>query len=269
MKINENLTMAERMKAAVVAKIIQRGLVQQNDASKIKLSDIPYFVEWATGFGGVWLVGETEEGQEFFYTPDQWDTLDDGVREIHLKRAAGILLRAKGKEFVIALQDCPDMYAWCPPIEGEEDTPVQVDITNRSGSMWAAIDFEGPNNTSILVAAESPAAIAAVNYKTTGIHGAALADWYLPTYGEWLLIFTYRNKINSALKSFFGTNNYIAQAAFWTSTPSGSTTAWGLSNPSTTSYTTSATNYPRTNQMKVRSCSQYKCTKKFMIYGKN
>lgn len=262
MKVNENLTLAERMKAAAVAKIVRAGLVPEGDATRIHLSDVPYFLDWANGFGGIWLVGETDTGEEFFYTPDTWNALDNATREARLKRAAGMLFRAKGQEFVIALQDCPNTYTWCE--EG-----IKIDIPIRSGAMFAAIDFNGAENTTVLVAAESSAAIAAENYKQTGIHGAALADWYLPAYGHWVLIFSYRNKINTALKAFFGTNNYLMQAAFWSSTPQSTTGAWDLSNPSSTSYIAGADIKPWTEQLKVRACSQYKCTKRFMIYGKD
>lgn len=267
MKVNENLTMAERMKAAIVAKIVQAGLVAEGDASRIRLSDVPYFIDWATGFGGIWLVGETVAGEEFFYSPEQWAALDDATRAARLSRAAGMLFRAQGQEFVIALQDCPETYTWCP--EPEDDTPVQVEITNKGGSMSAAIDFDGPGNTAALLATDSPAAIAAVNYKTTGIHGAALADWYLPAFGQWSLVFAYRNRVNAALKSFFGVNTYIAQATFWSSTAQDNIRAWPLSNPGTTSYLHSPSGSLRTTLNKVRSCSQYKCTKRFMIYGKD
>ncbi len=268
MKVNENLTLAERMKAAIVAKIVRAGLVPEGEAQRITLADVPYFMDWATGFGGIWLVGETEAGEEFFYTPDQWNTLDDATREARLKRAAGMLFRAKGQEFTIALQDCPDSYMWCPEIP-EDAEQIVVDIINRGGSQWAAIDFDGQKNTDALLAVDSPAAIAAVKYKETGIHGAALADWYLPAFGHWTLIFAYRNKVNAALKAFFGTNNYLTQATFWSSTPADTIRAWTLPNPSTTAYETSGSNFLRTAQYKVRACSQYKCNKRFMIYGKD
>lgn len=268
MKVNENLTMAERMKAAIVAKIVRAGLVAERDASRIRLSDVPYFIDWATGFGGIWLVGETTAGEEFFYTPGQWNALDDATRAARLSRAAGMLFRAHGQEFVIALQDCLDTYAWCPqPDEG--DTPVRVEITNKSGLLGAAIDFDGPGNTTALLATESPAAAAAVGYKATGIYGASLADWYLPSFGQWLSIFAYRNRVNAALKSFFGVNNYITQATFWTSTPADNIRAWIFSNPGTASCVTGSNNALRTTSNKVRACSQYKCTKRFMIYGKD
>lgn len=262
MKVNENLTLAERMKAAAVTKIIRAGLVQEGDAGRIRLSDIPYFIDWATGFGGLWLVGETATGEEFFYTPDKWDALPDTQRESLLKQATGMLVRAKGHEFTLALQDCPDTYEWC-----QED--AFVDIANRSGLNSALTDFDGQKNTKALIAAGSPAAIAAENYKNTGIHNASAADWYLPAYGEEYLIFAYRNKINAALKTFFGTNNYLTQAVFWTSTPNTNAAAWILSNPSTSSYVSSGTYDSRSATNKVRACSQYKCTKRFMIYGKD
>lgn len=268
MKVNENLTLAERMKAAVIAKIVRTGLVPEGEAHRITLADVPYFMEWATGFGGIWLVGETEAGEEFFYTPDQWNALDATTREARLKRAAGMLFRAKGQEFTIALQDCPDSYAWCPEVP-EDAEQIVVDITIRNGSQWAAIDFNGQENTDALLSVDSPAAIAAVKYKETGIHGAALADWYLPAYGHWALIFTYRNRVNAALKAFFGTNYYLTQATFWSSTPSDSIRAWTLPNPSSATYGTSSSNPLRTAQYKVRACSQYKCNKRFMIYGKD
>lgn len=268
MKVNENLTLAERMKAAIVAKIVRAGLVQEGEAQRITLSDVPYFMEWATGFGGIWLVGETEAGEEFFYTIDAWNALEDATREARLKRAAGILFRARGQEFTIAMQDCLDTYAWCPEVPEDADQIV-VNIPIRNGTQFAATDFNGLSNTAALLAVESPAAIAAVKYKETGIHGAELADWYLPGYGHWSLIFAYRNKINVALKAFFGVNNYLTQASFWTSTPADSLRAWVLPNPSTTAYTTGGSNPYRTAQYKVRACSQYKCNKRFMIYGKD
>lgn len=268
MKVNENLTLAERMKAAIVAKIVRAGLVPEGDAHRITLADVPYFMDWAAGFGGIWLVGETEAGEEFFYTTEQWNALDDATREARLKRAAGMLFRAKGREFIIALQDCPDSYAWVPEVP-EDAEQIVVDITIRGGVQWAAIDFDGQKNTDALLAVESPAATAAVKYKETGIHGAALADWYLPAYGHWALIFAYRNKVNAALKAFFGTNNYLTQASFWSSTPATTHHAWILPNPSTTAYGTGGSNPLRTTPYKVRACSQYKCNKRFMIYGKD
>lgn len=262
MKVNENLTLAERMKAAVVAKIVRAGLVQEGDAGRITLADVPYFLEWATGFGGIWLAGETEAGEEFFYTPDQWNALDDATRETRLKRAAGMLFRARGQEFTIALQDCPETYAWCA-----ED--IRPDISLKSGIYAAVIDNNGVGNTAALLAIDSPAAIAAVGYKEIGIHAAALADWYLPAHGQWWLIFSWRNRINAALKTFFGTNNYLTQAIFWSSTPYTNEHAWVLSNPSTTSFGAGGDTKIHTEQCKVRACSNYKCTKRFMIYGKN
>lgn len=266
MKVNENLTMAERMKAAIVAKIVRAGLVAERDASRIRLSDVPYFIDWATGFGGIWLVGETTAGEEFFYTPEQWNALDDATRGERLSRAVGMLFRAQRKEFVFALQDCPGTYAWC--LTSEDGTTPQVEITPRGGSQGAVIDFNGQENTTALLSVASPAAKAAVDYKATGIHGAAAADWYLPAFGHWALIFAYRNKVNAALKTFFGTNNYIAQATYWSSTPSDSIRAWTLPNPGTASCITNPNNPLRTTSNKVRACSQYKCTKRYLIHGK-
>lgn len=268
MKVIENLTLAERMKAAIVAKIVRAGLVPEGEAHRITLADVPYFMEWATGFGGIWLVGKTEAGEEFFYTTEQWNALDDATREARLKRAAGMLFRARGQEFTIALQDCPDSYAWSPEVP-EDAERIVVNIPNRSGVGSATIDFNGQKNTDALLAVESPAATAAVKYKETGIHGAGLADWYLPAYGHWALIFAYRNKVNAALKAFFGTNNYLTQATFWSSTPYDNERAGALSNPSATLYGAHYSNPLRTMQYKVRAVSQYKCTKRYMIYGKD
>lgn len=262
MKVNENLTLAERMKAAIVAKIVRAGLVPEREAQCITLADVPYYMDWATGFGGIWLVGETEAGEEFFFTPDQWNGLEDNTREQLCRHTVGMLFRARGREFVIALQDCPDTYAWSP--EG-----AKVDLTNRSSTFGAVLDFDGPGNTDKLLAVESAAAGAAVNYKNTGIHGAMLADWYLPACGQWWLIFAYRNKINAALKAFFGMNNNLAQASFWSSTPFDNSRACMLPNPAVSSFTTNVSNPYRTEQCKVRACSQYKCTKRYMIYGKD
>lgn len=268
MKINENLTLAERAKAAIVAKIVKGGFIREDESSRIRLSDVPYYLKWATGYGGIWLVGETEQGEEFFYTPAAWDGLTDEQRDILRPRAAGMLFRAFGHEFVIALQDCPDSHAWCPELD-ESGVPAQVEISNKSGINMANIDFDGAGNTEEMLKVECPAAIAAVNLKDEGIHGAGLADWYLPAYGQWSLIFMYRNKINAAIKTFLGAVSYLSQAVYWTSTPSGTTSAWVLSNPSLTSYTTGGDTRTRTEKCKVRACSQYKCTKRYMTYGED
>ena len=125
--------------------------------------------------------------------------------------AMGVLLVQGERSIIIALRDCND---------GEETTLTkQKDPSNLKGNyidtcIDAVADWNGQKNTEHL--------------KAVGLSDniSLSDDWYIPSMGEMLFIFTHRKEVNTALEKAGG--QPIADDWYWTSTESSATYAWTL-----------------------------------------
>ena len=102
-------------------------------------------------------------------------------------------------------------------------------LTNYSTANEAKSDFNGKNNTSIIVSihtslglnSSNSAAIACNEYSVEGVN---VGDWYLPALGELSYIFDNSSKVEASITSLgwiFGTDYY------WSSSEESGETAWG------------------------------------------
>lgn len=110
-------------------------------------------------------------------------------------------------------------------LDGFDDTQLidndktELDEPFYDSREGAYRDFNGKGNTKILLKKGSPAAKLCAKY-----HKGKLIDWWLPSFGEFDLMYRNKTAINKCLKACGG--DMLPDEWHWTSTPFSSRSAW-------------------------------------------
>lgn len=154
------------------------------------------------------------------YNPDDWNTANNDS-------AVGVAVVTDDCKFAITKGEKPQI-AWSAALYGTDVSG----LTNYDDKSQAVTDFNGENNTSIIIEAASTedASNNAAHYcynQTVSISGRGTVHGYLPALGELQAAYNNNLAIDSALSKIGGTamptDNYL-----WSSTECSSYNAWGL-----------------------------------------
>lgn len=152
--------------------------------------------------------------------PDKWESYQNSG-EI----ADGVLVSDGGRNLVVAPTEA-SLYWSSAAVSGGGET-----TTDR---LVALDDFTGKANTAAQITktecqGESYAPGFCSLYSRTNANdkGLTAGKWWQPSAGELMLMYSNMRKINHALSQIAGATQ-LAEAAYWSSTESGSTNVWML-----------------------------------------
>lgn len=165
-----------------------------------------------------WSVLEKIENGLYIYDTEGNFTLSTQWNTANNSKAVGVAILTDDCRFVVAKEDIStSTINW-----GDSSTDIST-LTNYTDAALAASDFDGVNNTRLIIEAlgvgNAPAAEACDSYTfpngKTGYLGAA---------GEWQVARQNKEDLNSALTLIGGTT--MTEGGYWTSTEYSNNNAW-------------------------------------------
>jgi hypothetical protein len=114
----------------------------------------------------------------------------------------------------------------CPPYLNDGSFNQDFGKKEISGVYNAMSDYEGENNTDILVSLGDN--YQAANYAKQYQNGVCEIDWYLPSCGEFSIMFSRLKQIDDVIKNLGGETITQIKDGFWTSTEYGDKTAYRI-----------------------------------------
>lgn len=153
--------------------------------------------------GGVFIVYEFEDNKYGLITVDKF-TQD--------YKAVGVAVIEGNKSILVSLDGFGNMQLL-------DDDSKGLDAPLYKNREEAYKDFDGEGNTSRLLKKDSTAAQICTQYKKGNLN-----KWWLPSFGEFDLIYRNKQAINKCLESCKG--NILLDEWHWTSTLFSSRSAW-------------------------------------------
>jgi hypothetical protein len=147
---------------------------------------------------------------------------------------SGVRIRAEGKQFVIARENCTTdtatKFTWGPT---NEDIAGLKNYADTNVGVYEDFDYRA--NTDAIIAQGTaqgtthPAAEAANSYTTCKKSTEGVDDpwsWGLPTVPMVMMFYRYRTQLNSFLNTYFGSSYQLTSDWHWTSNEWSSASAW-------------------------------------------
>ena len=169
--------------------------VPEIDCSRLNIDNIPA--------NGAYILAKNEKSQYTLVSPEQFSSDYE---------ATGVAIIEGNKSLLVALDGFDDTQL----IDNDKKELDQPFYDSRE---YAYRDFNGKGNTKILLKKGSPAAKLCAEY-----HKGELIDWWLPSFGEFDLMYCNKTAINKCLKACDG--DMLPDEWHWTSTPFSSRSAW-------------------------------------------
>lgn len=189
-------------------------------------------------YDGVFIMyHRASNGYPLMVAPDQWPSLEAGG-EI----ADGVVIFEGGRHLVVAPTQADalpwssaEVQAELPNYGNDETFTAQVNGNNRLAAM---LDFNGRQHTDAAIKASSDAHVTNTAAYAPGYcrlysranskgKGLIAGYWWLPSLGEWLMIYANKAKINYALSLIKGAQQ-LDIGWYWTSTEGSPAGAWDL-----------------------------------------
>lgn len=126
--------------------------------------------------------------------------------------AMGVAVIENNKSLLVALDGFDDTQ-----LIDNDKTELDKPFYDSRGSVYC--DFNGKGNTKMLLKKNSPAAKLCAEYRK-----AELKDWWLPSFGEFDLMYRNKTAINKCLTACGG--DMLPEEWHWTSTPFSFRSAW-------------------------------------------
>jgi len=176
------------------------------------------------------------DNSKWYFTREEWNSLTPANKLKFIRR--GLCIRAHSQSFVIAAQECyaadlSSNFYW-----GGLGKTIDGLSAKMLGKMYTC--FTGKEDTRLILDAlkgtnsngveGAPAAEAAVAYKAFTLDGDGLEDdteWFLPSSGQMMIMYRYRDQINEMLRAFWSSDSMLlTDKYYWTSTYYDTTNAW-------------------------------------------
>ena len=189
-------------------------------------------------YDGVFVMyHRARDGYPLMVAPAQWPSLEAGG-EI----ADGVVIFEGGRHLVVAPTQADalpwssaEVQAELPNYGNDETFTAQVAGNNRLAAM---LDFNGRQHTDAAIKASSDAHVTNTAAYAPGYcrlysranskgKGLTAGYWWLPSLGEWLMVYANKAKINYALSLIKGAQQ-LNTGWYWTSTEGGPAYAWSL-----------------------------------------
>ena len=189
-------------------------------------------------YDGVFVMyHRASDGYPLMVAPAQWPSLEAGG-EI----ADGVVIFEGGRHLVVAPTQADalpwssaEVQAELPNYGNNETFTAQVAGNNRLAAM---LDFNGRQHTDAAIKASSDAHVTNTAAYAPGYcrlysranskgKGLTAGYWWLPSLGEWLMVYANKAKINYALSLIKGAQQ-LDTGWYWTSTEYSPANAWFL-----------------------------------------
>lgn len=163
----------------------------------------------------------------------RYSKVEDWPSRAASKYAIGVLLVSGNQKLIIAPTEAPTALKWASATG--TDIPNLTNITSKAA---AADDFNGKANTAAIIAGSTSAAVTNTNTYAAGFcntysrvdsknHGIPAGSWFLPSFGQLLLMYVFKNQIKYALSLIAGSTT-LQEAYYWSSTEISANGAWPL-----------------------------------------
>lgn len=218
-------TLADKLKAAPsVSDLTNRSvLVTDNNGNPCKFS--PYVM-----FDNV-MIAYTENSDSDANI--RYSKVEDWPSRAASKYAIGVLVVSGNQSFIVAPTEASSALKWASATG--TDIPNLTNITSKAA---AADDFNGKANTAAIIAGSTSAAVTNTNAYAAGFcntysrvdsknHGIPAGSWFLPSFGQLLLMYAFKNQIKYALSLIAG-SSALQEAYYWSSTESSASNALHL-----------------------------------------
>jgi hypothetical protein len=199
------------------------------------LSEIAGYMKWCGGLRDLALACvKKQTGEKCFFTGEEWEAMSANEHSKYVK--SGVRIRAEGKQFVIARENCTTdtatKFTWGPT---NEDIAGLKNYADTNVGVYEDFDYRA--NTDAIIAQGTaqgtthPAAEAANSYTTCKKSTEGVDDpwsWGLPTVPMVMMFYRYRTQLNSFLNTYFGSSYQLTSDWHWTSNEWSSAYAWNV-----------------------------------------
>lgn len=163
----------------------------------------------------------------------RYSKVEDWASRAAANYAIGVLVVSGNQRFIIAPTEAASALKWASATG--TDIP---NLTNITAKNTAADDFNGKANTAAIIAGSTSSAVTNTDTYAAGFcnkysrldsknHGIPAGSWYLPSLGQLLIMYAYKNQIKYALSLIAG-SSALQETGYWSSTEYSASSAWGL-----------------------------------------
>lgn len=204
-----------------------------------RASEFAQRIKWAAGLLDLCLAcNRIEDNSKAYFTAAEWDSLTAANKQKFIKR--GLRIRAHGQSFVIAAQECysdalTTVFYWGgqgKAIDGLNQKGLGAMYNCRTGEEDTELIISTLSGVDVSGVTGAPAAEAARAYKAYTLESDGLNDdsnWFLPSTGQLLLFYRYRDKINEMMRNFWSSDSMLlTDKYYWSSTIWDINSAWGV-----------------------------------------
>ena len=204
-----------------------------------RASEFAQRIRWSAGLLDICLAcNRISDNSKWYFTAAEWSTLTIANKQKFIKR--GLRLRAHGRSFVIAAQECYNndltlVFYW-----GGQGKLIDGLNNKGLGAMYSC--FSGEDDTELIISAlkdtsnsgvvGAPAAEAARAYKAFTQESDGITDtstWFLPSMGHLMLMYRYRDKIDEMMRTFWSSDSMLMiDKYYWSSTIYDTGSAWTI-----------------------------------------
>ena len=138
----------------------------------------------------------------------------------------GLRIRAHGHSFVISAQECYNADMTTTFYWGGQGKAIDGLNQKGLGAMYGC--FTGEEDTDLIIATLK-------DQNNSGVIGAPAAEaarasnWFLPSSGQMLLMYRYRDKINEMMRTFWSSDSMLmTDKYYWSSTIWDTNSAWAF-----------------------------------------
>lgn len=231
----QSATLLRLNKQAQVKALQEVGFTDINEFSRA--SEFALRIKWAAGLLDLSLAcNRISDNSKEYFTAAEWNSLTLANKQLYIKR--GLRIRAHGRSFVIAAQECYNADLTTSFYWGGQGK--SIDGLNQKGLGAMHNCFTGEEDTDLIITAlneqnnggviGAPAAEAARAYKAYTLASDGIEDttnWFLPSSGQLLLMYRYRDKINEMMRTFWSSDSMLmTDKYYWASTIWDINAAW-------------------------------------------
>lgn len=223
----QSATLLRLNKQAQVKALQEVGFTDVNEFSRA--SEFALRIKWAAGLLDLCLAcNRISDNSKAYFTSAEWNSLTLANKQLFIKR--GLRIRAHGHSFVIAAQECYNADLTTVFYWGGQGKIIDGLNQKGLGAMYGC--FTGEEDTDLIItalkdqnnsgvlgapAAESARAYRAYTQESDGIEDTS--NWFLPSAGQMLLLYRYRDKINEMMRTFWSSDSMLmTDKYYWSST---------------------------------------------------
>lgn len=202
-----------------------------------RASEFPQRIKWSAGLLDICLAcNRISDNSKWYFTAAEWESLTAANKQKFIKR--GLRIRAHGRSFVIAAQECYNADLTTVFYWGGQGKVIDGLNQKGLGAMYGC--FTGEEDTDLIIttlkdqnnggvigapAAEAARAYRAFTQESDGIEDDS--NWFLPSSGHMMLLYRYRDRIDEMMRTFWSSDSMLmTDKYYWSSTVWDSNSVW-------------------------------------------